>query len=486
MKEKSIKANAILNVIRIASSILLPMISYPYISRVLGPIQLGKVDFATSIISYFSIIAGLGIPNYGIICCSKVRNDRYELKKTVVELLTINFILTIIAYIALFLSILFIPILYARRRVILIYSITILGTTIGIDWLYAALEDFKYITIRSIVFKTISVVLMLLLIKNQKDYILYEYILVFSTVGSNVLNFIHARNLVDISQFKNIRIKKHMLPIIIFASASVAGTINANTDTAMLGLLKSDYDVGLYGFAVKFKNLLVNLNNAALTVMIPRLSYYAGQKKMKEFEGLLKKAADSVMMIACGIPIFFCVFASETTIMLGGKKYLDACPTMIVLNLCVVVLGMTWVMGVGVLQTFGRQGLYAKTMWMAVVVNISVNLILIPKCGSLGAAVATLFTELFNAFMFYIYSRDIIKKCIHWISYSRLLFISTTTSFFARWVVSYLNCNQIFKLFIAVVIFGFIYGGSAILLFKNVRDVVIQIIIRIIKNDKFG
>lgn len=298
MKEKSIKANAILNVIRIASSILLPMISYPYISRVLGPIQLGKVDFATSIISYFSIIAGLGIPNYGIICCSKVRNDRYELKKTVVELLTINFILTIIAYIALFLSILFIPILYARRRVILIYSITILGTTIGIDWLYAALEDFKYITIRSIVFKTISVVLMLLLIKNQKDYILYEYILVFSTVGSNVLNFIHARNLVDISQFKNIRIKKHMLPIIIFASASVAGTINANTDTAMLGLLKSDYDVGLYGFAVKFKNLLVNLNNAALTVMIPRLSYYAGQKKMKEFEGLLKKAADSVMMIA--------------------------------------------------------------------------------------------------------------------------------------------------------------------------------------------
>ena len=372
MKEKSIKANAILNIIRIASSILLPMISYPYISRILGPIQLGKVDFATSIISYFSIIAGLGIPNYGIICCSKVRNDRYELKKTVVELLTINFILTIIAYIALFLSILFIPILYARRRVILIYSITILGTTIGIDWLYAALEDFKYITIRSIVFKTISVVLMLLLIKNQKDYILYEYILVFSTVGSNVLNFIHARNLVDISQFKNIRIKKHMLPIIMFASASVAGTINANTDTAMLGLL----------------------NNAALTVMIPRLSYYAGQKKMKEFEGLLKKAADSVMMIACGIPIFFCVFASETTIMLGGKKYLDACPTMIVLNLCVVVLGMTWVMGVGVLQTFGRQGLYAKTMWMAVVVNISVNFILIPKCGSLGAAVATLFQPL--------------------------------------------------------------------------------------------
>ena len=107
MREKSLKANAVLNVIRIVSSILLPMISYPYISRVLGPAQLGKVDFAISIINYFSIIASLGIPSYGIICCSKVRNNKDELKKTVIELLMINFVLTLIAYISLVFCIFF-------------------------------------------------------------------------------------------------------------------------------------------------------------------------------------------------------------------------------------------------------------------------------------------------------------------------------------------------------------------------------------------
>src|SRR5699024_7495242 len=100
-------------------------------------------------------------------------------------------------------------------------------------------------------------------------------------------------------------------PIIIFASASIASTINANTDTTMLGLLKDDYEVGLYGFSVKFKNLLININNAALTVIVPRLSYYVGKNDKKQFDALLKKAADSVMAIACGIPIFFCAFSKE-------------------------------------------------------------------------------------------------------------------------------------------------------------------------------
>lgn len=481
MKEKSIKANAILNVIRLVSSILLPMISYPYISRVLGPTQLGKVDFATSIINYFSIIAGMGIPSYGIICCSKVRNNKHELKKTVIELLTINFLLTIIAYILLFMGVLFIPTFHAKQKEILIYSVTILGTTIGIDWLYAALEDFKFITIRSIVFKITSVVLMLLIIKKQEDYILYEWILVVSTVGSNVLNFIHARKFIDISELKNMQIKRHLMPIIVFASASVAGTINANTDTAMLGILKSDKDVGLYGFAIKFKNILISINNAALTVMIPRLSYYAGQNKMKEFKGLLKRAADSVMAIACGIPVFFSVFSTETTLILGGDRYLAACSTMIILNLCVVVLGMTWVMGVGVLQTLERQNLYAKTMWLAVIVNIIVNLLLIPHWGSLGAAIATLFTEIFNVFMFYYYSRDIVKGSIQWSEYLKLLLIAIIASITARCAVVHINCNLILKLFIAVCIFGVVYGLSVMLLLKNVREMIRQICIIAIK-----
>lgn len=183
MREKSIKANVVLNTIRLISSILLPMISYPYISRVLGPISLGKVDFAASIINYFTIISSLGIPSYGVICCSKIRNDKGRLKKTVAELLSINLVLTSVSYLLLIISIILIPQFQSKQKVILIYSITLICTTLGIDWLYSALEEFKYITIRSIIFKIISVALMLLLIRSPDDYIQYECILIFRQLG---------------------------------------------------------------------------------------------------------------------------------------------------------------------------------------------------------------------------------------------------------------------------------------------------------------
>ena len=476
MKEKSIKANVLLNIIRLVSSILLPMISYPYISRVLGPSPLGKVDFAASIINYFAIIAGLGIPSYGVICCSKVRNDKEELKKTVAELLTVNFILTFIAYLALFVAIAIIPTLHNIQKELLIYSITIFCTTLGIDWLYSALEEFKYITIRSIVFKLISVGSMILLVKNPTDYIVYECILIFSTVGSNVLNFIHARHFIDFRGLKTLDLKKHFVPILMFASASIASTINANTDTAMLGLLKNEYEVGLYGFSVKFKTLLTNVNNAALTVMVPRLSYYACKQDRKRFDELLKKASDSVMAIACGIPIFFCVFANETIRIIGGDSYLEACWTMFTLNLCVIVLGATWIMGVGVLQTLGRQNLYAKTMWFAVAVNICVNMLLIPRIGATGAAIATLITETFNAGMFYYYSKDILCGNIRWLSYGKLLVIALIESCAIKYFVAQLTTNILIKLVIAIACYGLLYGGAVLILLPNVRLILWQLL----------
>lgn len=476
MKEKSIKANVLLNIVRLVSSLLLPMISYPYISRVLGPVPLGKVDFSISIINYFAIIAGLGIPSYGIICCSKVRNDKDELEKTIAELLAINFVLTVISYLALFVAVVIVPAFHSKQKEILIYSITIFFTTLGIDWLYSALEEFKYITIRSIIFKVISVALMLLLVKNPDDYIVYECILIFSTVGSNVLNFIHARPLINFQRLKIINLKKHFTPILMFAFASIASTINSNTDTAMLGFLKNDYEVGLYGFSVKFKSLLVSINNAALTVMVPRLSYYAGQHDKKQFDSLLKKASDSVMTIACGIPIFFCVFANETIMIIGGDTYLKATWTMIILNLCVVVLGATWIMGVGVLQTCGRQNLYAKTMWIAVVINVFVNTLLIPNFGATGTAIATLITEISNAIIFYHYSKDVIYGNIRWLSYGKLLVIALVEACALKYFMAYFEANLLIKLIIAAVCYGLLYGGAVLLLLPNVRTIVGQML----------
>ena len=450
--------NMAINTLRVVSSLLFPLISFPYISRVLGPERLGTVDFAASVTNYFTLIAGLGIPTYGVIACAKVRGDAEKLKKTVAELLYINLGLNFIAYGIFFVLLFRVEKFVQNKPVLVIYSLTILFTTLGIEWLYSALEDFGYITARSIVFKTISLGLMLLVIKKPEDYLLYTCILVLSTVGSNLLNFVHARKYLKAYRLRELNIQQHIGPVLTFFSASVASTINTNTDTVMLGFFKSDYDVGLYSFSVKIKNILVSLNTAALTVIIPKLSECAAQKKYDEFRALVRKSADIVMFIACAVSVFFSTFSTEAISILGGEKYQPAHSAMIVLNVSVIVLGMTWVLGVAVLQPLGRQQDYAKTMWGATVINVALNAVLIPVLGVTGAAVATLATEMFNLMAFWWFTRDFLEKTFPVKTYLKMLLFSVAANAAVRILESKTGPTSPLSVMItAVVLFGALY-----------------------------
>ena len=139
---KSLKLNFLMNTLLTLSSIIFPLVTFRYVSRILLPVGTGKVSFATSFISYFSMFAQLGIPIYGIRACAKVRDNRKELSRTVQELLIINIVMSAIAYIALFVFLTFVPRLYDERSLYIVVSLTILFDTIGIEWLYKALEEY--------------------------------------------------------------------------------------------------------------------------------------------------------------------------------------------------------------------------------------------------------------------------------------------------------------------------------------------------------
>ena len=299
---------------------------------------------------------------------------------------------------------------------------------------------------------------MLLVIKKPEDYLLYTCILVLSTVGSNLLNFVHARKYLKVYRLRELNIQQHIGPVLTFFSASVASTINANTDTVMLGFFKSDYDVGLYSFSVKIKNILVSLNTAVLTVIIPKLSECAAQKKYDEFRALVRKSADIVMFIACAVSIFFSTFSTEAISILGGEKYQPARSAMIVLNVSVIVLGMTWVLGVAVLQPLGRQQDYAKTMWGATVINVALNAVLIPVLGVTGAAVATLATEMFNLMAFWWFTRDFLEKTFPVKNYLKMLLFSVAANAAVRILESKIGPTSPLSVMItAVVLFGALY-----------------------------
>ena len=179
----NIKLNAILNVIKTISSILFPLITFPYASRILLPENIGKVNFASSYISYFTLIATLGITTYAIRECSIVRNDKKLLSQKASEIYSINLVTTIIAYILLVSSLFAFRFLDTYRTLIIIHSTVILCTTLGADWLNTAMEDFTYITIRTVLFQIISIMLMFVFVKTKEDYVRYAWIIIFSSSG---------------------------------------------------------------------------------------------------------------------------------------------------------------------------------------------------------------------------------------------------------------------------------------------------------------
>ena len=289
MQIRSVKFNFVMNFILTASNFIFPLITFPYVSRILGASGTGKVSFAISIVSYFTMAAALGIPTYGIRAVARVRNNQEKLNKTVQEILSIHLVMMVLVLLAYIVAIDFIPRFQSDKLLFWIVGITILLDPLGVNWLYQGLEQYGYIAKRSIFLKFISLILMFIFIHSSEDYVFYGVTSILASAGSNVLNFINLRKYVSLKPIGNYNIKQHLKPIMILFAQVIAVNVYTNLDNVMLGFMKTDVDVGLYTAAVKVKTILVSLVTSLGAVLLPRLSYYITVNKKNEFYVLIRR-----------------------------------------------------------------------------------------------------------------------------------------------------------------------------------------------------
>lgn len=394
IKQKSLKLNFIMNAILTMSSFIFPLITFPYVSRILLPDGTGKVSFATSFISYFSMFAQLGIPIYGIRVCAKVRDDKEELSRTVQELFIINLVMSIISYAFLAVVLLCVPRLRAERMLYVIVSLTIIFNVISMEWLYKAVELYTYITIRSIVFKFIALAAMFIFVHKKEDYIIYGAITLIAGSGSSIFNLINAHKIISIKPLGKYHFKRHFKPIAIFFAMSCATMIYTHLDTVMLGFMKTDADVGYYNAAVKIKTILVSVVTSLGVVLLPRASYYIEHKKIDEFYRISHKAINFVFIISLPMLLFFMIFAKEGILFLSGSEYDNAVLPMQVIMSTLFFIGLTNVMGIQMLVPLGKEKIVLYSEIAGAVVNLIVNYVLIPRYASVGAAIGTLVAEI--------------------------------------------------------------------------------------------
>lgn len=476
-KQKSLKINFIMNAILTMSSFIFPLITFPYVSRVLMPAGMGKVNFATSVINYFSMIAQLGIPTYGIRACAIVRDDRKKLTRTAHELLIINIVMSIISYLGLFLALAFVPRLQSEHTLYIIVSFTIILTTIGMEWLYKALEQYTYITVRSLIFKAISVVAMLLLIHSKDDYLLYGAITIFAASASNILNFINIHRYIGLKPVGNYNIKRHLKPVLVFFSMSVATTIYTNLDTVMLGFMKNDAEVGYYTAAVKIKGILVSIVTSLGTVLLPRASYYIEQGEIERFNFLSKKAFNFVCLLATPLVIYFIIFAKQGILLLSGKAYGPAVLPMQLIMFTVLFIGISNITGIQILVPLGYERIVLLSEIVGAITDLIINFILIPSLASSGAAIGTLVAEAIVLLVQYFTVRNQVPDLFSSVKYNKILgaiILAVAGSF---WVL-YLNLGTFITLLVSAVLFFFIYALTLILMKETLVKEIFQEVLR--------
>ena len=438
---KSIKTNFIMNCALTLSSVVFPLISFPYVSRVLSPSGIGRVSFATSVISYFMMFAQMGIPTYGIRTCSKVRDNKRKLNTTVREILTINLILCVCVYAVFYILLFTVPRFNEDKILLIIVSLSIGFNALGVEWLYRALEEHSYISIRSIVFKFIALVLMLVLIRNSDDYLIYGALTIFAAVGSNVLNFINLRKHVDFKDCDQLNIFQHFKPISVFFGMSIAATIYSNMDTVMLGFMKTNDDVGFYNAAVKIKNVLVSVVTSLGAVLLPRASYYYENKLETEFFKITKKALNFVFISAGSLTVFFMMFSKESILALSGAQFESAIPAMVLIMPTLLLIGISNIIGLQMLVPMGKERLVLYSEIAGAVVNVIINTLLIPRMSSSGAAIGTVAAELVVVIVQVYYLKDIIIKDVKQIQIMKIA-VSISVASIASYMCKHLMLTK--------------------------------------------
>lgn len=413
MKKRSLGINALLNGFRNVLNLLFPLITFPYVSHILSVEGIGINNFSNTYVGYFSLIAGLGISTYAVREGAKYRDNLQKIEHFSNEIFSINMGSTLIAYILLIVSLLlFFKSLKRYILCILIYAIQIFFTTIGTDWIYTIYEDYAYITVRNIIFKIISIVLLFTLVKNSSDYLLYAAITVIATVGSNIFNYFHAKKYIHLKIIRSVHLKYNLKPILTIFASAIAVNIYVFSDTTLLGFLKNDYAVGIYSISTKFFTITQSLLTAILTVTIPRLALLYGQHRLKEYHKILSKVINVLCIMVFPVAIGLIMLSKEVILMFAGRKYLNSVLGLQILSWAIIFSIFSWLLSDCVLIPAKREKYVLRGTIITAVFNVLFNLIFIPKFSYNATSLSTVLSEILVMLLNFYYGWDIVREII--------------------------------------------------------------------------
>lgn len=394
-KKENLGINALLNSIKSGMSVIFPLVSYPYVLRILGKENIGKISYGNSIIGYLSMFAMLGVATYGVREGAKRRNSYDRFKNFVNEIFTINVISTCFAYVLLFVLIICFEKIRPYSILLSIQSISIIFTTFGMDWINTVYEDYFFSTIRSIIVHIVSLLILFLFVKVPDDYYKYIFLTVFSNGFICVLNWFYIRRYAKPAITLKPNFLLHIKPLMSIFMNTIAVSIYVNFDITMLGWIKGDIEVGLYSVSVRIYTIIKSFLIAVYVVVIPRLSNYIGEKNYVAYKRLYSSLWGGLTLILVPAGVGLICISDEIMLFIGGNDYISASLSLSILSAS-LIFAIYGGMVTAVLNiTIGKEKNNLISTLASAVINCGANFLIIPRFGQYGAAATTLISEMF-------------------------------------------------------------------------------------------
>lgn len=385
----------------------------PYVSRILGVENIGRVNFSISYANSFLIFACLGIPVYGLTAIAKVKDDFDKRSKIFSEIFLLNVICSLIVSIIYAASLCYVDSLRQEITLLLISGLSIFFSFFSVDWYYSGIQKFKAITARSIATKIVSFCGIFMFVRDRSSLVAYLILFISSTFIGNSWNLYQIMSK-EVKFRITFDFKHHLKPIFLLFCATLAATIYTMIDSILLGFLSTFSEVGYYTSCLKIVRIFMQVTISAGVVILPAISSAVGEADFAKVNYLLEKGFAFASFFVVPITLGLALIADPFVPLFFGQEFRAAVPTMRLLSFVVLFVGIGHTFGSQILIGFSKNTQLLTATIFGLIINLGLNWVLIPHLGAVGAAVTNIMTELVVLFITIYYSYKIKTISIQW------------------------------------------------------------------------
>lgn len=453
----------------------IPLITSPYLARVLGAEKQGVFSYTQSIVNYFTLFAMLGVLNYGTRAIADCENDKEKRSRTFWNIYVLQMCCALIS-----LSVYFVyltQICSENGLIAFLQMVYLLGSLVDISWLFFGVEKFKITVSRNILVRICSVVLILTLVRKPSDLWIYTIIMAGSVFLSNAILWCFVSKEIDMKAVKDIsrqEVAKHIKPNLVLFVPLLAMSVYHIMDKTMLGILSTYEQVGYYYNADKIINIPVGILSGVGTVMLPRMTALNKEGKWQEAKKIFLQSIEMIVVVSVAMACGISAIAKEFTPIFFGKGYDECIRLIIVLSPVLVVKGLSVVSRMQYLIPNHKERIFIESVLLGAVVNFAVNCFLIVRIGALGAVIGTLIAEFVSCVWQYVKMHKYIS-CINVIFKSTIYMLFGITMFIAVRITAMWFNNIVALLFEVLVGIG-TYSAMCIVYWKITKNEIVDLI----------